>query len=233
MLKFVKDNIVLVLGVTLPLMLVLLFVLASAIPAMFIENPRYDCLFWDGDHGQLSFEVVNEKLQIKYTPNQYGGQATPTLYRYNVATGTTQKIAFKLPDFPKLPAPGTTRTNVNTNINIPVDPTHPPSPEQARNTAKIVAEIEQNNPAAQTLSIPLAELAGIKLDSGVEAPDGYRFAEGGNNYYRGDFFWGFGSSSYGAQKIGLIKDGKRVPIHYSASTQDYYRSPTFIGWVIP
>ncbi len=233
MLKFVKENIVLVLGVTLPLLLVILFVLASAVPAMFVDNPRYDCLFWDGDHGQLRFEVVNQKLQIKYTPNQYAGQTTPILYRYSAATGKTLKVAFKLPDFPKLPPPGTNQFNVNTNINIPVDPAHPPSPEQARNAAKIVAEIQQNNPATQTLSFPIVELADLKLDSSVEAPDGYRFAGNDYSYYRGDFFWGFGGSSYNAQKVSLIKGGKRLPIHINGAGQEYYRTATFIGWIVP
>jgi hypothetical protein len=228
--KFIKDNIVLVLGFTLPLMLVAFFVLASVIPAMFVANPRYDFLFWDGDQGQLGFEVVNERLNIKYTPNQYAGQATPTLYRYSAATGKTQKVSFKLPDFPKLPVPSSNPPNISANINIPVDPNKPPTPEEARNVAKIVGEIQQNAQAAKIVSIPLAELAQVKLDSSSEAPDGYRFV-GGHHYYRGDFVWGFGGS-YSAQKVSLIKDGKRVPIHFSNEGPNDYRSPTFIGWVI-
>ena len=230
--KFIKDNIVLVLGLTLPLLLVLLFVLASVIPAMFVANPRYDCLFWDGDRGQLSFEVVNERLNIKYTPNQYAGQATPTLYRYSAATGKVQKVNFTLPDFPKLPVPGSNPPNISANINIPVDPTKPPTAEEARNAAKIVNEIQQSAPAVKVIAIPIAELADVKLDNSAEAPDGYRFVGGGYDYYRGEFFWGFGGS-YSAQRLSLIKDGKRVPIHYGSTAPEYYRSPSFIGWIIP
>lgn len=231
--KFLKDNIVLALGISLPLLLVALFVLAGTLPALFVDAPKHDFLFSDNNYGQLRFEVVNEKLHLKLVPNQYAATPAeqPLLYRYNAATGRTQKLNYKLPDIPKLPVQGINNVNVNTNINIPVDPTKPPTAEQARNAAKVVAEIQQNNPALQTTLFPLPEFADLRLDTSNEAPDGYRFAYGSSSYYGGGLLWGMGGS-YHESRAALVKNGKKVPVHFSGSGTDYYRSPAFIGWVI-
>ncbi len=230
--KFLKENIVLALGISLPLLLVALFVLAGTLPALFVDDPKHDFLFSDNNYGQLRLEVVNERLHLRLTPNQYAAPGDPpVLYRYSAATGKTQKLSYKLPDMPKLPVQGINNVNVNTNINIPVDPTKPPTAEQARNAAKVVAEIQQNNPALQETLFPLPEFADLRLDSSNEAPDGYHFAYGNSGYYGGGFIWGFGGS-YHHGKAALVKDGKKVPVGFSSSGTDYYRSPNFIGWVI-
>ena len=230
--KFIKDNIVLVLGISLPLLLVALFALASTLPALFVEDPKHDFVFSDNNYGQLRFEVVNEKLHLRQIPNQYAAPVEPPLlYRYVAATGKTQKLSYKLPEMPRLPVQGINNVNVNTNINIPVDPTKPPTPDQARNAAKLVAEIQQNNPALQDTLFPLPEFADLRLDTSNEAPDGYRFAYGSSGYQSGGFLFGFGGS-YHQGKAALLKDGKKVPVHFSGSGNDYYRSPNFIGWVI-
>jgi hypothetical protein len=229
--KFIKENIVLVLGISLPLLLVGFFILASVLPAMFVENPRYDFLFSDGAYSQMKFEVVNGKLHIKVTANQYGDRTTPTLYRYSATTGKVQKFSIQLPEIPAIAATVTNNSSINTNIVIPVDPTKPPSPEQAQNAAKIVAEIKKDS-TPQTVMIAVTELADLKLDSGTEAPDGYRFIQGGYDYYRSDFFWGLGSSGSN-RRTAMIKNGKSVPIVYNNTHENYYNSPQFIGWIIP
>lgn len=231
--KFLKDNIVLALGISLPLLLVALFVLAGTLPALFVDDPKHDFLFADNHYGQLRFEVVNEKLHLRLIPNQYAAapQEQPLLYRYSAATGKVQRLSYKLPDMPKLPVQGINNVNVNTNINIPVDPTKPPTAEQARNAAKVVAEIQQNNPALQTTLFPLPEFDALRLDTSAEAPDGYHFAYGSSGYYGGGFLFGIGGS-YREGRAALVKDGKKVQLHFSGSGRDYYRSPAFVGWVI-
>lgn len=232
MIKLLKENIVLALGISLPLLLVALFVLAGTLPALFVDDPKHDFLFSDNNYGQLRFEVINEKLHLRLTPNQYSTTVEPpSLYRYTAATGKTQKLSYKLPDIPKLPVQGVNNINVNTNINIPVDPTKPPTPEQARNAAKVVAEIQHNNPALQITLFPLPEFADLRLDTSSEAPDGYRFTYGSSGYYGGGLLWGMGGS-YREGRSALIKNGKKVPVHFGGSSTDYYRSPAFVGWVI-
>lgn len=229
--KFIKENIVLVLGISMPLLLVGFFILASVLPAMFIENPRYDFLFSDGAYSQMKFEVVNGKLQIKVTANQYGDRTTPALYRYSAATGKVQKLSIKLPEIPAIATSVTSNSTISTNIVIPVDPAKPPSAEQAQNAAKLVAEIKKDS-TPQIMMVAVTELADLKLDNGTEAPDGYQFTQGGYDYYHGDFFWGVGSSS-SHHRSALIKNGKSVPILYNNSRENYYNLPQLVGWIIP
>ena len=60
--KFIKDNIILVLGISLPVILVVIFILSSVIPKFFVRDPQYDFLFSDSQYSQVEFVVIDQKV---------------------------------------------------------------------------------------------------------------------------------------------------------------------------
>ncbi len=70
--NFVKENLVLVVGLTLPLLLILLFFVATVIPKALGTPPQYEMLFTTTRYDYqnppehyLDFSVKNQKLMIK------------------------------------------------------------------------------------------------------------------------------------------------------------------------
>jgi len=69
---FIKNNLVLIVGLTLPLLLIVLFFVATVIPKAFGTPPQYEMLFTttrydyqnSGDY-QIDFEVKNQRLVVK------------------------------------------------------------------------------------------------------------------------------------------------------------------------
>ena len=93
--KFIKENIVLTIGISLPLFLVLLFVMAGTLPKYWVADPKYDFLFSDGRYSYIEFQVQQQKLYIKVDPVRYQNEKSlPHLYRYEAATGKIQEISF-------------------------------------------------------------------------------------------------------------------------------------------
>lgn len=231
--KFIKENIVLTLGISLPLLFVLFFIVAGALPKYLVADPKYDFFFSEGVESYIEFKVQQQKLYIKVNPkNMKKLPAVPRLYRYIAATGNVQEIAFKAPDMSKYQAlEGDTNNNISANIVIAVDPTKLPSKEQAQDTSKIVSEINKDN-RPEPMIIPVAEAAEFNINNAITAPDGYQFYNGGYNY-RGDglLFFGVGSSYRNNGPL-ISKSGKSIPIHYNAQPNSYYYL-NFIGWIIP
>ena len=48
--KFVKDNLILLTGILLPILLIVLFMVASTLPRMLATPPQYDFLFTNSQH---------------------------------------------------------------------------------------------------------------------------------------------------------------------------------------
>jgi hypothetical protein len=107
--KFIKDNLVLVSGVVLPVLLIAGFLVLSHLPRALLDPPQFDFLLavWSYDHQQprqytLDFEVrdgalrglirpVNDNLPI------YNRQFA-SLFRYHAAQNKFSEIDFELPD---------------------------------------------------------------------------------------------------------------------------------------
>jgi len=235
MYKFIKDNIVLMLGISLPLLLVAFFMVASALPNYLIADPKYDFFFSDGRYSYVEFQVQQQKLYMKIDPMRYQYQKSlPHLYRYIASTGKVQEITFQAPDMSKYQTleGSTNRTGINTNIVISVDPTKLPSQGQAQDTSKIVSEINKNNNTAPFI-IPVTEVAGLTINAAPLAPDGYSFSNGSFNYNgEGPLFFGVGSSYKNPGPV-IGKSGKNISIPYNGSRDDYSYSLNFIGWIIP
>lgn len=221
---FFKDNIVLTIGICLPLLLLILFVLAGTLPKYFVANPQYDFLFSDSAYNkQFSFVVIDQKLQVdisSFDPKQQ----KPTLYRYFAKTGTVKEIFVTLPNI-TIEKPSKIANDINANIVVSVDPKNLPSTEQAQNVSKVVSEMRKQDEKPSI--IPIAELADIKLDSSVVSPDGYTFLNYGANSYNGILF----SSRDNTRESIISKNGRKIQIPNTYT--DYYRQPIFLGWIIP
>ena len=107
--KFVKDNLVLVVGVTLPVLLMAGFLLASALPGRLSDPPKYDLLYWEHDYPPgvslpitLQLIVKDGVLMALYTPVPVPRGAYPNgtwrkLFRYEAATGTVRELSLPFP----------------------------------------------------------------------------------------------------------------------------------------
>lgn len=234
--KFIKDNIVLTLGISLPLLLVALFILAGTLPKYWVADPQYDFLFSDGRYSYVEFQVQQQKLYMRIDPVRYqNNKSLPHLYRYVAATGKTEEIVFQAPDMSKYQTleGSANRNGINTNIVIAVDPTKLPSQEQAQDTSKIVSEINKSATNTSPIMIPVAEAAALNINTSPTSPDGYNFSNKGYNYNRGGLLFFGAGSSYRDHGSVISKSGRSIPIPYNGLPDSYYYPLNFIGWIIP
>ncbi len=104
--KFVKENLVLVVGLTLPLLLILLFFVATVIPKALSTPPQYEMLFttmrYDYQNPpdcDLDFTVKNQKLMVKSRKidhQQRMGYHTKLLMAYDGKTETVREISIDI-----------------------------------------------------------------------------------------------------------------------------------------
>jgi hypothetical protein len=231
--NFIKQNIVLAVGISLPLLLVALFILASILPAYFVEAPRYDVVFSDGRYSYVNFEVQQQKLHMKIDPAIYlNEKSLPRLYRYAAATGTVQEITYQAPDMSAYGNLQKTQSgnDISANIVITVDPTKPPTDAQAKDTSAVVSQMKKEVNTTP-FTIPVPEASSLILDASVNAPDGYQFIVASDNY-DASFLLG-GGNVYVNNAVTLRKNGRVVLINFQLGQQVYAGVPRFIAWVLP
>lgn len=104
--SFFRENPTIAFGLGLPLLLVVVFLLFSGIPALLVEPPKYDVLYateyYNYPNG-VQISVVNRKVQVVYQGSTQGYQKA-RLWRYSPQTGAVREIAIMLP--PGLTPPG-------------------------------------------------------------------------------------------------------------------------------
>lgn len=104
--RFVRENLMIVVSVALPVAVVLLFALATAIPRWLVEPPRYDALIasaaptYGGELPvRLEFDVMNGRLRLRAFELPDGARASaPRLFEYVAAQRAVREITFRLPD---------------------------------------------------------------------------------------------------------------------------------------
>jgi hypothetical protein len=189
--KFVKDNLVLVVGLTLPILLMAVFLAVSVLPGG--APPQYDLVFSSQDYPSTSIPI-NLKLIVKdgtlvaqYTkpPNQqsaFGGWKK--LFVYDASLNRVRQLTFGFP------------------------------PD--------MATIEG------TREEPVASAAGMRLDTTLQAPDGYEltFGERRGGGLLLEIFGG--SRNYGP----WLRNGSRsVQLPSSNGEPFAYGGAEFVGWV--
>lgn len=101
--QFVKQHFVLIVGVSLPVLLVVLFGVATVIPKLLVAPPQHDLIFSTThyDHnalpkGTLRFDVQDGKLRgVFYESNN--NRQVPRLYCFDVQTESTREISVDIP----------------------------------------------------------------------------------------------------------------------------------------
>lgn len=196
--KFVKENLVLLAGVALPVLMMAGFLIASSLPRTLGDPPQYDLVFFVDDYNSsnganlpatVHLVVKEGTLVAQYVPavgdNAYG--YWKKIYRYEAATGTVREIPFGFP----------------------------------ADLSNITALREE----------PVSGLEGVRLDTRLQAPDGYELAsdEYRGNGLIGDLFWRNGTG-----RPRLRNGASSVPLELASDTQYYtYGNIQFLGWVLP
>jgi len=111
MTKFLKDNFVLVVGLTLPILLMIGFIVFSTLPRSLSNPPQHDLIFAVPDYSVSSNNlpvsviliVKDGVLKAQYTrlapaPNgAYNGGGWKKLYRYQAGPQTVRELPFGIP----------------------------------------------------------------------------------------------------------------------------------------
>jgi len=108
--EFVKANLVLVVGLALPVVLMAGFLVASGLPQRMADPPKYNLVFAVTDFSQgspgipvsVSFVVQDGVLKAQYIklppqPVGYVNNAWKKLYLYDAATQKVQQLSFGFP----------------------------------------------------------------------------------------------------------------------------------------
>jgi hypothetical protein len=111
---FIRENPTLAFGLGLPIVLVLVFLLVSGIPALLVAPPQYDVLYateYYGNANGVQIAVSNGQVQVTYHGSA-PGYPPPRLWRYTPKTGAVREIPIVLPPGlvtagPNVAAPGT------------------------------------------------------------------------------------------------------------------------------
>lgn len=107
--NFVKDNFVLIVGLTLPLLLMVSFMIFATLPQKLSDPPTYDLVFSIADYNtgnsnlpiSVNFVVHEGKLKaqyIAYNPPGNYGNSWRRLYIYEAKTQKVRQLAFGYPD---------------------------------------------------------------------------------------------------------------------------------------
>ena len=103
--RFLRDNVFLVAAVTLPIVVVAFFLLATAIPRWTVPPPAYDLLISASDYNQanrritVDFGVRDGKVEATFRPLPAGGYGQPArLFLWDHTTTSIREIAIELPD---------------------------------------------------------------------------------------------------------------------------------------
>lgn len=103
--KLIKENLVLVIGLSLPILLIVIFFLATVVPKSLGTPPQYELLFttlkyeYENSHAYLvDFKVVNNQLVAKVKKNYDKNRSynAKNLMAYNAKTNTVREISIDL-----------------------------------------------------------------------------------------------------------------------------------------
>jgi hypothetical protein len=107
--NFFKDNFVLIVGLALPVILMVGFMIAQSMPQQLSDPPKYDLIFSSPDHQynkNVPFNVLlvvkDGTLKAQYTritpPPQYPSTQWSKLYRYDAKTQQVSELPFGFPE---------------------------------------------------------------------------------------------------------------------------------------
>jgi hypothetical protein len=97
--SFLRENPTIAFGLGLPLLLVVVFLLVSGIPALLVAPPQYDVLYateyYNYQNG-VQISVIGQRVQVIHQGVEQANRK-PRLWRYNPKTGAVKEIAIVMP----------------------------------------------------------------------------------------------------------------------------------------
>jgi len=98
--SFFRENPTIAFGLGLPLIIVVVFLLISGIPALLVDPPQYDVIYsteyYNNNMNGVQVAVENQKVKVYYQGNTAGYQR-PKFWRFNPKTGGVREITYMLP----------------------------------------------------------------------------------------------------------------------------------------
>jgi hypothetical protein len=107
MLKTMRQNPMIAAGILLPLVIVVFFVLATAIPKWLVDPPAHDFLFTVPENRssspeiELRFDVANNRLRVRLFKTKAVYGTVPRLYLFDHETLNVREILIDLPNDPE------------------------------------------------------------------------------------------------------------------------------------
>ena len=103
---FLRKNLMIVVSITLPLLLVIFFALASLLPGLYTTPPAYDVLISLQDRSssratpvKIQFAVRSGQLKaIVFKSEQAVDEYAPRLFRYSQSTAELQEVSIPIPE---------------------------------------------------------------------------------------------------------------------------------------
>jgi len=107
MLKYMRQNPMIAAGILLPLVIVVFFVLATAIPKWMVEPPGHDFVFTVPDNRgskpaiELRFDVVDDRLRARLFKTDLTYRSVQSLYLFDHETLDVREITIDIPGDPE------------------------------------------------------------------------------------------------------------------------------------
>jgi len=98
--RFLKENLILAIGICLPLIVAIVFATITILPKAFTGHSKFDLLYMTMayPHDGVSAEVINGQLKISITPEVRNGTLPmPRLFRFNAKSLSSTEISIELP----------------------------------------------------------------------------------------------------------------------------------------
>lgn len=128
---FLRENLMIVVGISLPVLVTLLFVLASVLPGLYATPPAHDLLLTL--HGRtsasqstvrLNFVLEDHRVRVRVSKeDQPAYVSNPRLFRYDHASGEVREISISIPedtaDGAELEVPGVSDLKVDGSLRAP------------------------------------------------------------------------------------------------------------------
>jgi hypothetical protein len=208
--SWVKDNLFVIAAIALPLVVAAMFILATWLPTLYVEDPTYDLLVVIDKHHDQS-----QRFQVRYDveDGQLVASASYALARRPLRDAELHRFS---------PSAGTIK-----RVQVPL-------PAELKAALKALDNGAEDRKETDALPLPLpAALTQLQLLAGDTAPDGYTFR---NRHGRGAGLFGELFGMHGRyHAMSVEKDGRVVgiatdaddPYHY------YYNNVRFLGWILP
>ncbi|MEZ5691025.1 MAG: hypothetical protein R3D71_05100 [Rickettsiales bacterium] len=101
--KFIKENPALAAGIGLPIILIIFFYIATAIPRWTVAPPKYNLVFSVQEYSgcrkepEVNFKTVNGKIAAEYKYNKNNVCNNKKLYIFDAKTLVSREINFNMP----------------------------------------------------------------------------------------------------------------------------------------